>query len=229
MNTTTQVSVRQLNRLLAVYPADSMNFIDRLAQVKAELESLPALEAPLRPTPSRRQMVDYLFWEIESLLLKNYTYERIAQCLKDRLDVGISSGTLRKYHGENRQAQKISPSGSGQRKVRSTGSQKSRRPESIQLNQDPPSTSPGPSTPKVERTRSSKAAHSAAETVVATASTPVEPISQPRESASKKAPVTSPVDTPTEAEEKGTEDWKDDNPPAGGLLNELTFNTIQRR
>jgi len=193
-----------------LYPLKKLN-AQELADLKAQLRQLPASSTPLFPYGERRQLVADLLDELLFLREQGYSYSQISDLLNEKTGVLIKPKTLRRYffeeqakqRGTYKQAFRSQLTPHRNRWIGRTSLDQTAPVPPLMAEEDEPSVlsqqpPPAQSAPPV---------------------LPAEPSPAPAQR--KKPSKLSRQPDP----EPG---WDDDNPPAGGLLNEPKFNVIER-
>ena len=185
------------------------NLAARIQEAALAFNTFPP--KPTKPSSPRKQVVVGLFDEIMRLKTHGYDFNEICELLVEKTGVEMTPGTLRKYWGaERRQRQGSKP----RRKSPGKPKQSSQQP-----------------------LHSGEQAEKQPTASVSTPATPARPVTpdkareaQPGEDWDIESPSAS--EPEPSLEQRGSkswaEDWFDDNPPAGGLLNEPRFNVIER-
>lgn len=181
-----------------LYPLKKLN-AQELADLKAELRQLPASSTPVFPYGERRQLVADLIEEILFLREQGYSYSEISDLLNEKTDVLIQPKTLRRYFFEEQAKQRGTTGRNRRPKQHRNRSAGHKSPQQ----QAPP--------PMAEERYSSRVPD------------PPDPPVEPAVTTAKRDQKSSRA---SRADKQSG--WGDDNPPAGGLLNEPKFNVIER-
>lgn len=205
---------------------------------------MPALAAPSRPRSKRKYIVTSLYGRIQEFLKKNYTYEKICELIESVTGIFFKVTTLRKYL----YLEKVRLSGGkllrGAR-TRATSERKGRTKSNANARTSSIPEAPAPEHPEAEPS-------SAVAPITPAQKSATQPKSNP-----KATPAQAEVEQLPTGESSGSETVSadlgqtqvqdsgdpeeqsvtpqaaspkqdDQNPPAGGLLNEPKFNTMER-
>lgn len=220
----------------------------QIQQLDELMDSMPALAAPSRPRSQRKYIVTSLYGRIQELLKKNYSYDKICDLIESVTSIVFKVTTLRKYL----YLEKVRLAGGkllrGGR-PRATGERKSRTPAKSSSRASAPAVA-NPHRPDPQPPSAMAPDSLASQTLAQKLAT------QPK-STRKSAPAPAVV-APLAGEEPGQWETgmvadlapdalkaaeeaegqpassevspasDDQNPPAKGLLNEPTFNTMER-
>lgn len=187
----------------------------QLTQLKAGLGQYPEKLNPTSKYGERRSLVSLLLDDIQILRRKGYSFDDVSDAIKAEAGTFIKPVTLRKYFFEEKAKHR-----GGLTSIRK---QQGLTPDGVSLIKtvtDNRHSTSGTGPRRSPKKTPQPASHEPASTETQSST---EPLTNP------KLAVDSVVTTPAELEDWRGEDSSNDNPPAGGLLNEPTFNAIQRR
>ena len=211
----------------------SDDFEARLQQALVAFRAIPP--KPSKPASQRKQAVATLFDEITRLKTHGYDFEELREFVLEHAEVEMSVGTLRKYWSAERQLRQ------GKKPQRRRAGKPKRHTKSSLPTQEPENLVQMDEENQAEQKKTANSPEPAATNV-----SPVTPDDDskdawpPVQDRETESPPESEPERPTKHYEPDSwndddddiawsgGDWGDDNPPAGGLLNERKFNVIER-
>ena len=208
----------------------SDDFEAQLQQALVAFRAIPP--KPSKPSSRRKQAVATLFDEITRLKTQGYDFEELREFVLEHAEVEMSTGTLRKYWSAERrlrQGKKPQRQRSGKPKRNTKSSLPTQEPENpVQVDEEN----------QTEQKKTANSPEPAANNVnLVTPDDDSKDAWPPVQDRETDSPPKSKPETPTEQQKPESDDYdkywttgncEDDNPPAGGLLNERKFNVIER-